>query len=151
MPLKFSRQGAQILLEFDLSHTALVFGEKVTHTCLHIHMQKKIWSVKSRTSKLCSCLAAGMDSEGIATMPQASMFWCCASACLCQMGTSWDLGILGSWDLGILGSWDKCKVVLFWVYPLRLPGCQVSNCKCGGMFRFWIILMMACTKVGLYW
>ena len=58
--------------------------------------------------------------------------------------------ILRSWDPGIWGSWDICKVVLLWVYPVRLPGCQVSNCECGGVCKFWIILMMACTKVGLY-
>ena len=134
MPLKFSRQGAQILLEFDLSHTALVFGEKVTHTCFHIHMQKKIWSVKSRTSKLCSCLAAGRDSEGIATMPQASMFWCCASACLCQMGTSWDLGILGSWDLGINAKLSSSGSIL----------CACQDVKCQ------IVSVVGCASFGLY-
>ena len=149
MPLKFrflsmihftrsdltkAKKDKEVKFYCNLIFHILVFGEKVTHTCFHIHMQKKNWSVKSRTSKLCSCLAAGRDSEGIATMPQASMFWCCASACLCQMGTSWDLGILGSWDLGINAKLSSSGFIL----------CTCQDVKCQ------IVSVVGCSGFGLY-
>ena len=63
-------------------------------------------------------------------MPQASMFWCCASACLCQMGD-----ILGSWDLGIYAKLSSSGSILCACQDVK---CQIVSVAGGASFGLYL-------------